>query len=53
MKYIDWEQRRYEIAKDLLPSILKEQGASKISYAISLSVNCADILIRRLKQGMR
>lgn len=49
MKTIDWEQRRYEIAKEVLPSILNKMEINKINTAVSLSVNCANILIRRLK----
>lgn len=49
MKTIDWEQRRYEIAKEVLPSILNKMEIYKMNTAISLFINCANILIRRLK----
>lgn len=49
MKTIDWEQRRYEIAKEILPTILNKIEIYKIEAAVSLSINCANILIRRLK----
>lgn len=49
MKTIDWEQRRYEIAKEILPSILNKMEKTKINVAVSLSIDCANILIRRLK----
>lgn len=49
MKTIDWEQRRYEIAKDILPSILNAKGIEKAKFCVSLAVTCSDILIRRLK----
>ena len=50
MKTIDWEQRRYEIAKEVLPSILNKMEICKMNTAVSLSINCANILIRRLKE---
>ena len=50
MKTIDWEQRRYEIAKEVLPSILNKMEIIKTNTAVSLSINCANILIRRLKE---
>lgn len=49
MKTIDWEQRRYEIAKEILPTILNKTEIYKIEAAVSLSINCANILTRRLK----
>lgn len=49
MKQIDWEQCRYEIAKEILPSILNKMETAKINAAVSLSIDCANILIRRLK----
>lgn len=49
MKTIDCEQRRYEIVKEVLPSILNKVEISKIDFALSLSINCANIIIRRLK----
>lgn len=49
MKTIDWEQRRYEIVKEILPSILNKMEITKINTAVSLSINCANIIIHRLK----
>ena len=49
MKTIDWEQRRYEIVKEILPSILNKTEISKINFAVSLSIKCANIVIHRLK----
>lgn len=46
---IDWEQRRYEIAKDLFPVILIEEKCS-IDVAAKISCQCADTLIKELKQ---
>jgi hypothetical protein len=52
---IDWEQRRYEIAKEILPSALEVSFGARtevedkdlvISYAIEL----ADAFIQRLKE---
>lgn len=48
---IDWEQRRYEIAKELLPSMLNIGEKLNISFAAILAVNCADALISKLKKA--
>lgn len=50
MKTIDWEQRRYEIAKELFPSMLNVGKKINASFAAILAVNCADVLINRLKK---
>ena len=51
---INWEQRRYEIVKEILPSLLKTSFGAKtrsednnllVSYAIEL----ADVLVEKLK----
>lgn len=49
---IDWEQRRYEIAKDVLASSFATpmEGTSILSYVRSC-VQIADILIAELKGG--
>ena len=54
---IDWEQRRYEIAKEMLPVIYQQQVAvSKQGQGIMLkdiadfAVAFADILIKKLKE---
>lgn len=47
---IDWEQRRYEIAKDVLCACLasgRTDGISTVDYAVSV----ADELIMVLKEG--
>lgn len=51
-KPIDWEQRRYEIAKDVLSSSFSTpmEGTSIISYVRSY-VQIADILVAELKGG--
>ena len=50
MKTIDWEQRRYEIAKELFPSLLKVEGKFNVLFAAKLAIDCADILIDKLKK---
>ena len=55
-KAIDWEQRRYEIAKEMLPVIYR-QGVAALKYWQSIkwedtvngAVNFADMLISKLK----
>lgn len=49
---IDWEQRRYEIAKDVLASSFSTpmNGTSIFSYVHSC-VQVADVLIEELKGG--
>jgi len=49
---IDWEQRRYEIAKEVLASSFSTpmEGTSILSYVRSC-VQIADILIEELKGG--
>ncbi len=50
-KQIDWEQRRYEIARDIYPTVFK---ASYDDYNIeeiaSFAVRYADTLIEELKK---
>lgn len=48
---IDWEQRRYEIAKELFPSMLNIGEKLNTNFAAILAVNCADVLISRLKKA--
>ncbi len=50
MKTIDWEQRRYEIAKELFPSMLNVGVKFNENFAASLAVGCADTLIKKLKE---
>lgn len=51
-KPIDWEQRKYEIAKDVLSSSFSTpmEGTSIISYVRSC-VQIADMLVAELKGG--
>ena len=57
---IDWEQRRYEIAKEMLPISAKSVNASTqywmkgMSYpeaSATLAIRYADALIKELKKG--
>lgn len=54
-KAIDWEQRRYEIAKDALTGIISEEsipGTDPFHYIdkdVSRAIEYADELIKRLK----
>lgn len=50
MKTIDWEQRRYEIAKEVFPSLLNIGVKFNEKLAASLAVDCADTLIKKLKE---
>ena len=55
---IDWEQRRYEIAKEMMP-VLYRQGVEVLKYGqkfkwdgiVDGAVNFADMLIEKLKKG--
>lgn len=54
---IDWAQRRYEIAKEMMP-VLYRQGIEVLKYGQSVewkgivdgAVNFADMLIKKLKE---
>ena len=54
---IDWEQRRYEIAKEMMP-VLYRQGVEVLKYGQKLewdeiagsAVELADVLIQKLKE---
>lgn len=53
----DWEQRRYEIAKEMLP-VLYQQSAEILKCgqsvtweaAVNVALNFADMLIQKLKE---
>lgn len=51
MKTIDQEQRRYEIAKEVFPSLLNVGKKFNENFAATLAINCADVLINRLKKS--
>ncbi len=52
---IDWEQRRYEIAKEVMPQVYQIRNGgimnleSDIQYAADVAVEMADSLIKQLK----
>ena len=47
-KAIDWEQRRYEIAKHVLPRVF---AFGEPKYSAIYAVSYADALIKELKKG--
>lgn len=54
---VDWEQRRYEIAKEMMPvayqesrNILLRGGTVEIGDIVKASVEFADLLIAELKK---
>lgn len=53
-KSIDWEQRRYEIAKEVLPILVQSRGSELIGSTIEDYAECAlmytDALIKELKK---
>ena len=50
-KVVDWEQRRYEIAKNIMPFIYEYGKRSDVVYYAKESVKYADALINELKKG--
>lgn len=51
MTAIDWEQRRYETAKEIFPSLLKVGKKFNVHSAAILAINCADVFINKLKKA--
>ena len=50
-KEIDWEQRRYEIAKDALAALLSNRKIGEVYASYSkVAVDYADVLIEKLKK---
>lgn len=47
---IDWEQRRYELAKDIIKAVIAEDRGGDSDAIVKYAVNCADTLIKRLKE---
>lgn len=47
----DWEQRRYEIAKDILPHAILEYCGKGLERGVKDAVKIADALIAELKKG--
>lgn len=48
---IDWEQRRYEIAKAALPGMLAAIPDESNEICVKNAIQCADIMIKELKEG--
>lgn len=47
---IDWEQRRYELAKDIIKVVIANDNGANSEAVAKYSLNCADALIKRLKE---
>lgn len=47
---IDWEQRRYELAKDIIKAVMADDRGGNSDAIAKYAVNCADALIKRLKE---
>lgn len=48
---IDWEQRRYEIAKEVLPTI--NQPTLSVAERVNIAIKYADELIHQLKESKK
>lgn len=48
---VDWEQRRYEIAKELYPTVIAQSPAKDSEQVANVTVFLADLLIERLKNA--
>lgn len=49
---IDWEQRRYEIANEILPSVYKVEFVnSDYKEMVKIAINLANELVKQLKEG--
>lgn len=48
---IDWEQRRYELAKDIIKAVVADDCGGNSDAIAKYAVNCADALIKRLKEN--
>lgn len=47
---IDWEQRRYELAKDIIKAVVADDCGGNSDAIAKYAVNCADAIIKRLKE---
>lgn len=47
---IDWEQRRYEIAKDMLTALLSKPEIVLTASDVKVAIRYADALIEELKK---
>ncbi len=48
---IDWEQRRYELAKDIIKAVVADDCGGNSDAIAKYAVNCADALIKKIKGG--
>lgn len=48
---IDWEQRRYELAKDIIKIVIANDYGVNSDVVAKYSLNCADALIKILKEN--
>lgn len=48
---IDWEQRRYELAKYIIKIVIANDYGVNSDVVAKYSLNCADALIKRLKEN--
>ena len=46
---IDWEQRRYELVKELLPTMIERNSDATEEEIINLTIDAADKIIATLK----
>lgn len=47
---IDWEQRRYEIAREIYPSIVAQTTVENATSAAPVAIYLAQVLINELKK---
>lgn len=47
---IDWEQRRYEIAREIYPSIVAQTTVENATSAAPVAISLAQVLINELKK---
>lgn len=50
MKQIDWEQRRYELTKDIFIAFVKANPEKHIWPYVGYALEAADTLIKGLKE---
>ena len=48
---IDWEQRRYELAKSILSGIVSRPPSIQIKEGCAVAIEMADEMIKQLKEG--
>ena len=47
---IDWEQRRYEIAREIYPSIVAQTTVENATSAAPVAISLAQVLINEFKK---